>query len=70
VPANAFAWAVGMVLVFVGAGSVPSGGITLSAVMIVVTTLAAAGTLVGAIHGLALIWLLRSHDAEMGPAPS
>lgn len=56
--ANAAAWAVGMPVVFVGAGSVPPGGFGLIAVGI--ATGACAGTVVGAVHGLALVWLLQS----------
>jgi hypothetical protein len=57
--ANAAAWAVGMPIVFVGAGSVPQGTSGLLMVLLMMLTLLVAGAVVGAIHGLALIWLLR-----------
>jgi len=58
-PANAVAWAVGMPVIFIGAGSVPPGGIGWPVILCVALTLAVAGAVVGAIHGLALVWLLR-----------
>ena len=61
VPANALAWAPGMVLAFVSADFVFSAGIGASAVLLSVVTLAVIGAVVGAIHGAALVWLLRSH---------
>ncbi|HZS07917.1 MAG TPA: hypothetical protein VFD58_23995 [Blastocatellia bacterium] len=60
--ANAVAWAVGMPLVFVGAGSAPAGASGVEIAAIILATLACAGAVVGAIHGLALIWLLQSHQ--------
>jgi hypothetical protein len=58
-PANALAWALGMVVVFVGAGSVPADGIGPGVVVLLIATLAAAGAVVGAVHGAALVRLLR-----------
>jgi hypothetical protein len=66
--ANAAAWAVGMPLVFVGAGLSPVGASALSVAMTVVGTIAAAGASVGAIHGVALLWLLRQRQEEASPA--
>lgn len=61
--ANAGAWAIGMVLVFVGTSFIPdSGAVTLGIITAVVTSVALAGIAVGAIHGLALIWLIRERD--------
>jgi hypothetical protein len=57
--ANAAAWAVGMPVVFIGAGASPIGASALSVALTVVVTVAAAGASVGAIHGVALLWLLR-----------
>ena len=57
--ANAAAWLVGMPLVFIGASSVPVGATALGRALIIVITSAAAGAVVGAIHGLALLRLLR-----------
>jgi hypothetical protein len=59
-PANALAWAAGMVVIFAGIDPAVSGGFDFLSVAIVALTLACAGAVVGAIHGLALVWLLRS----------
>ena len=56
-PANSLAWAFGMVTIFVGADLV-FGSTSPVAVLLLVITLACAGAMVGAIHGLALVWLL------------
>jgi heme/copper-type cytochrome/quinol oxidase subunit 4 len=48
-----------MPLVFVVAGSAPPEGITVGFALSVVLTIAAVGAVVGAVHGLALVWLLR-----------
>jgi hypothetical protein len=57
-PANAAAWAAGMPIVFagahLGASLEPPGAIALLAAL----TLAAAGAIVGAIHGRVLLWLV------------
>jgi hypothetical protein len=58
--ANALAWMVGMVIVFVGINFIPSGGSTISASLMLLLFLFVAGASVGAVHGLVLIWLLRS----------
>ncbi len=60
-PANALAWAFGMVVIFAGIDPAISGGFGLLSVAILALTLTCAGAVVGAIHGLALVWLLRSH---------
>jgi NhaP-type Na+/H+ or K+/H+ antiporter len=49
-----------MVVIFVGIDPAMDGGFGLRAVGILVITLACAGAVVGAIHGLALVRLLRS----------
>jgi len=59
-PANALAWAFGMVVIFAGIDAATSGGFAPSTVVILALTLTYAGAVVGAIHGLALVWLLRS----------
>jgi hypothetical protein len=61
-PANAFAWAFGMVVIFAGIDPAISGGFGFRSVAILALTLACAGAVVGAIHGLALVWLLRSPE--------
>jgi hypothetical protein len=58
-PAHSAAWAAGMVVIFAGAGAVPEGaGVTVIAIVMAITCLAA-GAVVGAIHGLVLVRLLR-----------
>ena len=59
VPANALAWACGMVVIFAGIDLALGGGFSPGIVPILALTLACAGALVGAVHGLALVWLLR-----------
>lgn len=58
-PANALAWAFGMVVIFLGIDLALGGGFATSTVPILALTLAIAGAIVGAIHGLALVWFLR-----------
>ena len=62
IPANALAWAVGMVIVFWGTSFIPASGMTASVAAILVGCVILAGAAVGAIHGMALIWLLRERD--------
>lgn len=62
IPANALAWAMGMVIVFWGTSFIPASGITLPVAAILIGCVILAGAAVGAIHGLALIWLLRERD--------
>jgi hypothetical protein len=58
-PANAFAWAFGMVVIFAGTDPAIGGGFGFLSAAIFAFTLACAGAVVGAIHGLALVWLLQ-----------
>lgn len=63
IPANAVAWAIGMALVFAGMSFIPdSGVVTPGIVVALLVSIVLAGTAVGAIHGLALIWLVRERD--------
>jgi hypothetical protein len=48
-----------MPVVFIGAGTSPVGASALSIALKLFATIAAAGASVGAIHGVALLWLLR-----------
>jgi len=57
--ANALAWACGMVVIFLGTNLIPPVGITPAIAVLLVVYLVSAGAVVGAIHGLVLIWLLR-----------
>jgi hypothetical protein len=52
-----------MPLVFIGAGASPTGASALSITLIVVVTVAATGDAAGAIHGVALLWLLRQRQS-------
>jgi len=63
--ANALAWMCGMVVVFMGTNLIPPEGITLSVALMLLLFLVAAGAVVGAVHGLVLIWLL--HSAHKSP---
>lgn len=58
--ANALAWVPGMVLAFVAADFIFSAGIGMTTVVLAIATLVAIGAVVGAIHGLALVWLVHS----------
>jgi hypothetical protein len=64
--ANALAWAVGMPVVFLGAGAVPHETSAAVAITIVGLTCLGAGILVGAVHGLFLIRLLPAPAAAAG----
>ena len=58
--ANALAWMLGMVVVFIGTSFIPAGAIALQVALLLLLCIVAAGATVGAVHGLVLIWLLRS----------
>jgi hypothetical protein len=61
--ANAVAWVAGMAIIFFVVSLVPAGDLTPATVVIVLGGLALAGAVVGAIHGIALVWLLvRSRE--------
>jgi hypothetical protein len=64
IPANALAWMLGMVVVFLGTSFIPAEGITVPVALILLLFVVAAGAVVGAIHGLVLIWLL--HQRHLG----
>ncbi|SRR6266516_1289779 len=59
IPANALAWMLGMVVVFLGTSFIPAEGITMPVALILLLFVVAAGAVVGAAHGLVLIWLLH-----------
>jgi hypothetical protein len=65
-PANALAWAFGMVVIFIGIDPAIGSGFGALAVAILVFTLALAGAVVGAVHGLALVRLLRTARVMRG----
>jgi hypothetical protein len=64
--ANALAWALGMVMIFLGMDQVPWGRGGFAVALGVYLVCGAAGVLVGAVHGLVLRVLLR----EARPAPA
>ncbi|MDX2032729.1 MAG: hypothetical protein SF339_18780 [Blastocatellia bacterium] len=57
--ANAAAWLAGMPLVFLGAGASPTGASPARIALTIAATILAAGAVVGAIHGAALLRLLK-----------
>ena len=65
--ANALAWMLGMVVIFLGTSFIPAGGITWPIAVLLMLFVAMAGALVGAIHGLFLIWLLRWRRSQAAP---
>lgn len=64
--ANAVAWAVGMVAIFVVAGLLTEEATTLDITLAFGLAGAVAGALVGAIHGLALVRLVRQNRIMTG----
>jgi hypothetical protein len=62
--ANALAWVPGMVLAFVAADFIFSASSGVGTIVLAIVTLAAIGGIVGAIHGLALVWLVRPRRAR------
>ena len=62
--ANALAWVPGMVLAFVAADFIFSASSGVGTLVLAIVTFAAVGGIVGAIHGLALVWLVRSQRAR------
>jgi hypothetical protein len=59
-PANALAWAVGMPLIFAAVDLAQQVATTLARVMVMAAGIALAGAIVGAIHGIALLYFQRS----------
>jgi hypothetical protein len=66
--ANALAWMLGMVVVFLGTSFIPAEGITWPVALLLLLFVVAASAVVGAVHGLVLIWLLRQRAAAHLPA--
>lgn len=76
IPANSLAWAVGMPLVFIAVGTAAeTGSLTLRGALFALGIIAAAGSVVGMIHGLVLVRLLKLDPpwkvvrAPAGPRP-
>lgn len=59
IPANGLAWVPGMVMAFVGADLIFSAGAGPGTAVLAIVLLVAIGAVVGAIHGLAVVWLVR-----------
>jgi hypothetical protein len=59
IAANSAAWALGMPIIFLVAGDLPSGLPVAAIVVIVLATLALAGAVVGAVHGAVLVRMLQ-----------
>ena len=62
--ATACAWAIGMPLIYWGISLIPAGGINAAAAATLAGCALLAGTVVGAIHGLALVLLVRERDRQ------
>jgi hypothetical protein len=56
-PANSVAWAAGMPIVFAAVGWAYDAGSLWKGVLVMAVSLWATGVVVGAIHGIALVWL-------------
>jgi hypothetical protein len=63
IPANSAAWAFGMAVIFAAAGMLPEGASVLAMVGVLALTCLIAGAVVGAIHGVVLVWLLERAGA-------
>ncbi len=63
-PANSLAWAFGMIIIFIAAGSLSEESMLSTIVLVLFLSLAAAGAVVGAIHGLALFWLFDKKNLK------
>jgi hypothetical protein len=59
ITASALAWMLGMVVIFLGTTFIPAEGINWQVALLLLLFVVAAGAVVGAVHGLVLIWLLR-----------
>ena len=59
-PANALAWAAGMPLIFAAVDLAQKATSTLGSIAVMAAGIALAGAIVGALHGLALLYLARS----------
>jgi hypothetical protein len=58
-PANAAAWALGMLIIFAAVDLAYQAGTIPGAAGIMAAALALTGAIVGAVHGVALLWLVR-----------
>jgi hypothetical protein len=67
IPANAAAWALGMAIIFAGAGALPARAAATTIAAVMALTFLVAGAAVGAVHGLVLIHLLRAEPRGSRP---
>lgn len=65
VPANSLAWAVGMPLIFLGMDYAFSLQTPAAMILAFLGTLALTGALVGAIHGVALLWIASAKNHKI-----
>ena len=63
-PANSAAWALGMPIIFAAVDLAYRAGTTWGAVLVMALALALTGAAVGAVHGLALVWLASRAQAN------
>jgi hypothetical protein len=70
IPANAVAWGTGMVILFAGSGLLSEGASVPVVAAVLAASCLAAGAAVGAIHGVALVWLLSGDSRPANDAGS
>ena len=58
-PANGLAWAIAMPIIFAAAGSLPESTGPGAVAVVILMTAGLVGLVVGAVHGTALVWILR-----------
>ena len=63
-PANAVAWALGMPVIFAAVDLAYRSGTVAGAAGIMAAALALTGAIVGAVHGVALLWLVREYGPQ------
>jgi NhaP-type Na+/H+ or K+/H+ antiporter len=57
--ANALAWALGLLVAFMGEGIQKTDGFTVQTALIEAATGAAMGAVIGGITGIVLVWLIK-----------
>jgi hypothetical protein len=65
IPAHMLAWAAGMPLIFWGIDAAQKGQPLWQTVLVLAGVLLAMGALVGAIHGAALVWLVKANPKKI-----
>ena len=64
IPANCLAWMLAMPLTFILPDLLPAGAGFLTIALFLLAALALVGAIVGAVHGAALVWLIRRDTAS------